>query len=418
MLMFGLTVAHGQAPSPEPAPAPPPAAPAQMSQTDLEKLLGPIALYPDSLVATILTASVYPLEVVQAARFVQNTNNLAKLDEQPWDANVKAVARVPDAIKKMNDDLDWTTQLGKAFLSQQKEVMDTIQSLRLKAQKSGTLKTSEQQTVVVTNMVVETTIEEKVVVVTNTVVQIQPTNPQVVYVPTYDPYLAYYPPYGVAAPIMTFAAGVAVGAIIANNCDWHGGGVYHGDVNINNNNNININSDRSQNTVNKGGQNRANQTKGSQKWQPDQSRLQSSGAPGSAQTAQARGWSDNGASSKTGATQGGQGGRSPSAQPAASPNNRPAANQPAANTRQASPQPAASNASRGQASPSATTRSQDSAFSGASGGSGASQRAESQRGASSRSSSPSTTTRSPGGGGGGGRSGGGGGRSGGGGGRR
>src|SRR5436190_16633745 len=89
--------------------ASPAAAPAQRSAADLEKLVGPIALYPDPLIATILPASVYPLEIVEAARFVKDTNNIAKLDQQTWDDNVKAVARIPDAINKMNDDIAWTS---------------------------------------------------------------------------------------------------------------------------------------------------------------------------------------------------------------------------------------------------------------------------------------------------------------------
>src|SRR4030095_11653900 len=92
------------------APSPPPASPAKRSAADLEKLVAPIALYPDPLLATLLPASVYPLEIVQAARFVSDTNNIAKLDEQPWDENVKAVARVPEAIKKLNEDLNWTVE--------------------------------------------------------------------------------------------------------------------------------------------------------------------------------------------------------------------------------------------------------------------------------------------------------------------
>jgi hypothetical protein len=82
----------------------------------LEKLAMPIALHPDPLIAIILPASVYPLEVVQAARFVKDTNNIAKVDQQPWDENVKAVAKFPDLIAKMDSDLTWTTELGKAFL--------------------------------------------------------------------------------------------------------------------------------------------------------------------------------------------------------------------------------------------------------------------------------------------------------------
>ena len=178
----------------------------------MEKLVAPIALYPDPLIATILPASVYPLEIVQAARFVADTNNLAKLDEQAWDDNVKAVARIPEVIKMMNDDLPWTMELGEAFLAQDKGVMDAIQSMRAKAQNMGTLKTTPQQVVTVTNLIIEKTVEQQVVVVTNTIVQIQPSNPQVVYVPTYNPTVVYYPPppaYTGPPPAVTFAAGVA-----------------------------------------------------------------------------------------------------------------------------------------------------------------------------------------------------------------
>jgi hypothetical protein len=136
LLILFLIGAQAQiTPAPSANPSPPPSAPAQKSAAEIEKLVAPIALYPDPLIATILPASVYPLEIVQAARFVQDTNNLAKLDQQPWDDNVKAVARVPQVIKKMNDDLSWTTDLGLAFLAQQQQVMETVQSLRAKAQK-------------------------------------------------------------------------------------------------------------------------------------------------------------------------------------------------------------------------------------------------------------------------------------------
>ena len=94
----------------------------------------------------------------------------------------------------MNDDLSWTMELGEVFLAQDKGVMDAIQSMRAKAQKAGTLQTTPQQVVMVTNMVVEKTVEQQVVVVTNTIVQIQPSNPQVIYVPTYNPDVVYYPP--------------------------------------------------------------------------------------------------------------------------------------------------------------------------------------------------------------------------------
>lgn len=207
-------------------PAPPPSAPAQRSAAELEKLAMPIALHPDPLIAILLPASVYPLEIVQAARFVKDTNNLAKLDEQTWDANVKAVARIPELIAQMDANLSWTVELGNAFLEQPKELMDTIQSLRAKAHTAGTLRTTAQQVVTVTNMVVIQTNVTQVVTVTNQVVQVQPANPQVVYVPTYPPTVYYPPPayvYDPLAPLVTFGVGMAVGAIIANNCDWPGG---------------------------------------------------------------------------------------------------------------------------------------------------------------------------------------------------
>ena len=219
-------------------PAPPLSAPAQLGAADLEKLAAPIALYPDPLIAIMLPASAYPVEIVLAARFVSDTNNLAKLDDQPWDENVKAVARVPDAIKKMETDLSWTAELGQAFVEQPAELMDAIQSLRAKAKSRGTLQTTPQQVVVVTNAVVERYYEQQIVYVTNTIVQIQPANPQVIYVPTYNPYYVYYPPppyYVGPPPIVTFAAGITLGLVIANNCDWYYGGVIvggHGGVYI------------------------------------------------------------------------------------------------------------------------------------------------------------------------------------------
>ena len=259
-LLLLLIASHAafaaDAPPPAATPAPPPAATPKRSAADLEKLVAPIALYPDPLLATLLPASVYPLEIVQAARFVADTNNLAKLDEQPWDDNVKAVARVPDVIKKMNAELPWTMELGEAFLAQDKDLMDAIQTMRAKAQSFGTLKTSPQQVVIVTNIVIEKTVEQQVVVVTNTIVQIQPANPQVIYVPTYTPAVVYAPPPP-SYPGLTFAAGVAVGAIIANNCDWHHGGCYHGDVDVNVNKNVNVNANYNQN-VNASGNANAN----------------------------------------------------------------------------------------------------------------------------------------------------------------
>jgi len=356
----------------EPVAAPPPAAPVKRSAADLEKLVGPIALYPDPLIATVLPASVYPLEIVQAARFVANTNNLAKVDEQPWDANVKAVARVPQVIKQLNDDLSWTMELGEAFLAQDKDVMDAIQSMRAKAQQVGTLKTTPQQVVVVTNVIIEKTVDQKVVVVTNTIVQIQPASSTVVYVPTYNPAVVYYPPppaYVGPPPVVSFAAGVAVGAIIANNCDWHHDGTYHHDVNINIDKNVNVNRNSNVNSTRSSTASATGQTK----WQPDQSRLSKSGTPtasASAANKQARGWSSGGAGSSTSTRP------STGAASASRPSTSTGASRPSTSP-SASPSKASPSASRASSS--------GSAFSGASSGSRAS--SASSRGTASRGSS-------------------------------
>ncbi|HRI11915.1 MAG TPA: DUF3300 domain-containing protein [Verrucomicrobiota bacterium] len=401
-----------------------PAAEPQLSQAELETLLGPIALYPDPLLSIVLPAACYPLEIVEAARFVANSNNIPKIDDQSWDVNVKSVAKIPAALKKLNDDLSWTSKLGQAFLNQQKDVMDTVQVLRKKAEAAGTLKTSEQQIVIVTNMVTEKTIESQVVVVTNTIVQIAPANPQIVYVPQYVPQAVYYPPptYNPLAPLITFGAGIAVGAIIANNCDWHYGGVYvgggwgyHGGTYVNNNVNININNNNINNI------NNINRPGGGpgQPWKPDSNRLSTAGAPGVAksyQSREARGWDSGGGNNKLGSGAAGgpsattfpgsssrpTAGNTPAARPAASPAaSRPAATPtPSVNRPNTANAPAARPAQTPAAKPAQSfnrpASQQSSAFSGMnSGGSGA--RAQSQRGAASRG----------GGGGGGARSGGG-----------
>lgn len=292
------TSSTNQAPAPAANPAPPPSEPAKRSADDLQKLVAPIALYPDPLIATILPASAYPLEIVQAARFVKDTNNIAKLDEQSWDDNVKAVARLPDVITQMDQNISWTSDLGDAFINQPKELMDAIQTMRTKAQNSGALKTTEQQVVTVTNTIVTNVVQQQTVVVTNQVVQIQPAQPEVIYVPQYNPTVVYagypvtypgyyYPPYYpgtvAAASIISFGAGMAMGAWIANGCDWGHGGCWnsHNDINIHNDINVNrnFNGNRNVNVNNR------------QKWQPDQNRLRNSGSTlSSTQNREARGW--------------------------------------------------------------------------------------------------------------------------------
>ena len=130
--------------APAPTPTPPLSAPPKRGAAELEKLAAPIALYPDPLIAVILPASAYPLEIVEAARFVKDTNNIALLDQQPWDPNVKALARFPAALQKMDQDLAWTVALGQAFQEQDLDLMNAIQALRAKASAAGTLQSTRR----------------------------------------------------------------------------------------------------------------------------------------------------------------------------------------------------------------------------------------------------------------------------------
>ena len=219
-----------------------PASEPVFKQEELEQILAPIALHPDPLVSQILMASTYPLEIVQADRWAKQNASLkgdalAKaLESQDWDPSVKSLINFSQVLTMMSEKLDWTQKLGDAFLADQKKVMDTIQSLRAKAQASGNLKSTEQQKVIV---------EEKII-------KIEPANPQVIYVPTYNPTVvygawpypayppyAYYPPGYMAGSAFWFAAGVGLGAAWGyawGNANWGGG-----DININNNQNFNSN---------------------------------------------------------------------------------------------------------------------------------------------------------------------------------
>jgi len=362
---------------------PPPAATPQFSAAELEKMAMPIALYPDPLISIILPASAYPIEVVQAARFVKDTNNIAKVDDQPWDENVKALAKFPQAIDKLNQDLNWTIDLGHAFIEQPKELMDTIQSLRAKAHDAGTLRDSDQQKIVVTNEVVYVTnVSSQVTTETKEVVYIQPANPQVVYVPSYPPTVYYPPPayvYDPYAPLISFGVGITMGAIIANNCDWHGGCVYNDvDVDIDRNVDRERNVNRERNTTGERG-NRASQQGGRSKWQPNQERLRNN-AGGSAASREARGYgsgaNNRAAAGNTGARPAAGNRASTGAGAGAGAGARPSTGNNAA-------RPTTGNNARSQ--PSAGNRSSggNSAFGGV--GNGSSARQDSSRGRSSRS---------------------------------
>jgi hypothetical protein len=199
---------------------------------ELEQLVAPIALHLDALLAQILMASTYPLEIVSAARWVQANPNLQgqaledALQTQPWDPSVKSLAAFPQVLTMMNEKLDWTQKLGDAFLAQQKDVMDAVQRLRTMAQAQGHLHTTPEQRVIV----------EQAAESQTTVVKIEPANPQVVYVPSYNPTVVYgawpypaYPPYyyyppGYVAATSIVSFGVGMAVVSAGGGGGRGGG--------------------------------------------------------------------------------------------------------------------------------------------------------------------------------------------------
>ncbi len=241
MCALSLAAAVPAQVTPAPAAQPPPGAAAPsptaktFTQQDLDQLLAPIALYPDALLAQVLMASTYPLEVVAAERWVKANATLKDkaledaLQKQTWDPSVKSLAVFPQVLTMMSEKIDWTQKLGDAFLAQQKDVMATVQALRQKASAQGNLKDTEQQKV--TTEKVENT----------TIIKIEPAKPEVVYVPTYNPTVVYgswwwpsYPPYAYYPPgyvaggaLLGFTAGVIVGGALWGGVNWG-----RGDVNI------------------------------------------------------------------------------------------------------------------------------------------------------------------------------------------
>jgi hypothetical protein len=172
----------------------------------LDQLLGPIALYPDPLIAEILPASTLPTQIVVADRYVSGGGDPNQIGQQPWDASVQAMARYPSVLKWMDDNLNWTTQVGQAFLTQQSDVMASIQRLRAEASKLGNLQSSPQQQVISDGSDIE----------------IVPADSQVIYVPVYQPDQVYYDAaYG--SPFITFGIGCPFGAWMDYDCDWGDG---------------------------------------------------------------------------------------------------------------------------------------------------------------------------------------------------
>lgn len=216
---------------------------------EIDQMVAPIALYPDALLAQVLTASTYPLEIVQAARFVEQNKELKgeKLMEaakdKDWEPSVKAMLSFPDVLLMMNEQLEWSEKLGNAFLGQQKDVMTSVQRLRQKALDAGNLKTTNEQKVIVK--------EDPSVII------IESPSPQVVYVPAYNPTVVYgtwaypayppvyaYPPnYVAGTALFSFGVGVIVGAAASGYGSWGcGWGHSEVDIDVNRQNNFTRNN--------------------------------------------------------------------------------------------------------------------------------------------------------------------------------
>ncbi len=244
----------------------------QLAQDKLDSLLAPVALYPDQLLTQTLMAATYPLDVVEAARFVKENKDLKgdgldkAVAEKNWDPSVQSLTAYPQVLEMMSDKLEWTQELGNAFLSDEKRVLQTVQTLRQKAEAEGNLKSNDEQKVV----------KEQSIII------IEPAKPDVVYVPTYNPTIVYgawwapaYPPYYWPPPpyyyppgsmLVAGAIGFGIGVAISNNhwgwCSpgWHGGDV---NINVNRNNTfINNNANFKKNVNNGNWQHNPAQRKG------------------------------------------------------------------------------------------------------------------------------------------------------------
>jgi hypothetical protein len=190
-----IPLARAQYPRPAPTPYYRP-----LSAPQMDQLLGPIALYPDPLIGQILPAATLPAQIVMADRYVSSGGDLNQIAYQSWDASVQALARYPTVLKWMDDNLNWTTQVGQVFLNQQPDVMDSIQRLRRTARNLGNLRSTPQQRIVEYGGVIE----------------ILPANPQVIYVPSYAPERVYYQ----RGPTISFGIGLSIGAWLNHDFDW------------------------------------------------------------------------------------------------------------------------------------------------------------------------------------------------------
>jgi hypothetical protein len=270
-MLASLLIADAAVPAEQAtAPAPAPAQAQPFKPEELEQIVAPIALYPDSLLAQVFMASTYPLEIVQAARWQKEHPDVKgdavskAVEKEPWDASVKSLIAFPDVLTMLNEKLDWTQKLGDAFLAQQKDVMDAVQRLRTKAKEAGNLKSGKEQTV--------KTEPAPAGAAAPQIIIIESKDPEVVYVPTYNPTVVYgawpypayppyyyYPPYyAPGAAFFSFSVGVVVGGAIWGNCNWGGNDI---DIDVNRYNNFN------RNEFNGGGRNQINNGVNNGKWQ-------------------------------------------------------------------------------------------------------------------------------------------------------
>lgn len=179
------------------------------SPEQLDNLLAPVALYPDPLLSQVLLASMFVEDIDEAARWVR-ANGSRGIDDQPWDASVRAVAHYPTVIAMMADRIDWTASLGQAYAYQSTDVMISVQRLRRMAYNAGNLFTTPQQQILIED----------------DFIRIVPYEPALLYVPVYDPYICYYrrPLWGAA---ITFSIGFLIGVWLNRDCDWHHHRIYY-----------------------------------------------------------------------------------------------------------------------------------------------------------------------------------------------
>jgi hypothetical protein len=197
-----MAVAGAQSHAQDAAPPPGPiSGGVQWPAAELDQMLGPIALYPDPLIAIILPAATQPSQIVAADRYVSGGGDPNQVAQQPWDPSVQALAHYPNVLKWMDDNVQWTTELGQAFASQQSEVMDSIQRLRGQAQSLGNLQSTPQENVVSDDGDID----------------IEPVNPDEIYIPDYEPDVIYTQP-GIYC---TFGIGFPIGGWLGFDWDWH-----------------------------------------------------------------------------------------------------------------------------------------------------------------------------------------------------